>query len=428
MTTLDDILSRALLVPDRTVPRDTVPPRDTDLTARPAATPGRASGAAAAAAADLRALCETLVRHTPPTAVSAFVTDQIPEPRSALVLACVLQLTDTDDGARFWWQYAAGAGQPAAAYCLYLHHLALGETYTARWWHTQTNEVQTDKLKPHAPLVRTSICWDNDLVDPVVLHHEDSSSTTTILRVLRRLARHVSRPRSAVVTELMTYMPTAVAIGYLREPESELPLPGPGFARKIRALLAAAPNGPTAPATSRPAPTPAPPGGKTPTGPRRGSTTKSTGPRPADPTRSTAPPGPGGAGVCGCPSKNRTAVSQVGAVDGFGYNAGVRAHLADLLAQCRVGFDGHRPVEVLPRRRADDRARAVRPRRPGPCTARAPASAAAGTGPATLPDQSRVTLWPGRSLIPHAPASSPGRLAASTRKGTPPWTLTKLPN
>ncbi|MEU3527694.1 hypothetical protein AB0E62_28135 [Streptomyces sp. NPDC038707] len=28
-----------------------------------------------------------------------------------------LRLTDTDDGARFWRQYAAGAGQPAA-YCL----------------------------------------------------------------------------------------------------------------------------------------------------------------------------------------------------------------------------------------------------------------------------------------------------------------------
>jgi hypothetical protein len=41
-----------------------------------------------------------VVRHTPATAVAAFITDQVPEPRSALVLACVLQLTDTDDGAR----------------------------------------------------------------------------------------------------------------------------------------------------------------------------------------------------------------------------------------------------------------------------------------------------------------------------------------
>ncbi|WTO32969.1 hypothetical protein OG399_45130 [Streptomyces achromogenes] len=120
------------------MPRDTAPPQDAGPAHRPVIT-GRET--ANTAATDLKALCETLVRHNPTTAVAAFNTDQLPDPRSALVLACVLQLTDTDDGARFWWQYAAGAGQPAA-YCLYLHHLALGETHAARWWHTQTNEVQ----------------------------------------------------------------------------------------------------------------------------------------------------------------------------------------------------------------------------------------------------------------------------------------------
>ncbi|WP_225804382.1 hypothetical protein [Streptomyces sp. NK15101] len=229
MTKLDDILSRALLVQDRAAPRDTVPPREPEPTVHPPVTPGQMPAASAAAAEDLRALCEALVRHTPATAVSAFVTDQVPEPRSALVLACVLQLTDTDDAARFWWQYAAGAGQPGAAYCLYLHHLALGETHTARWWHTQTHED-----KPPARHAWTTVHWNNK---PLVLRHEDHASTTTIVRVLRNLAQHVSRPRSAVVTELMKYMPTAVAVGYLREPESELPLPGPSFAREVQALL-----------------------------------------------------------------------------------------------------------------------------------------------------------------------------------------------
>ncbi|MFJ9431491.1 hypothetical protein ACIRQY_17780 [Streptomyces sp. NPDC101490] len=235
MTKLDAILARALLTHDRTAPRDTVPPNDTEPAVRPSAAPGRPPASSTAAAEDLRALCEALVRHTPATAVSGFVTDQIPEPRSALVLACVLQLTDTGDGARFWWQYAAGAGQPAAAYCLYLHHLALGETHTARWWHTQSKED-----KPGGP-VWTTILWDNT---PLVLRHEDATSTATIVRVLRNLAQHVSRPRSAVVTELMRYMPTAVAVGYLREPESELPLPGPSFSRKIRALLEVAADKP----------------------------------------------------------------------------------------------------------------------------------------------------------------------------------------
>ncbi|MER7050102.1 hypothetical protein [Streptomyces jumonjinensis] len=246
MTTLDHILSRALLVRDRAVPRDAVPPGEADPPPRPAVIPGPAPNAAAVAAAeDLRALCETLVRNTPAVAVAAFVTEQVPEPRSALILACVLQLTDTDDGARFWWQYAAGAGQPAAAYCLYLHHLALGETHTARWWHAQTDEVQASETDPQAHQVRTAIYWGGD--EPGVLHREEEVATTTILRLLRSLARNVSRPRSAVVTALMTYMPTAVAVGYLREPESELPLPGPGFACKIRVLLAAAADGPDGP-------------------------------------------------------------------------------------------------------------------------------------------------------------------------------------
>ncbi|MCX4967161.1 hypothetical protein OHA98_20695 [Streptomyces sp. NBC_00654] len=86
-----------------------------------------------AAAADLRALCETLAVHTLAAAVAGFVTDQVPEPRSALLLACVLQLAETGDGARFWWQYAAGAGQPAAAYCPNLPTSPVGEEEVARW-------------------------------------------------------------------------------------------------------------------------------------------------------------------------------------------------------------------------------------------------------------------------------------------------------
>ncbi|MGW4904459.1 hypothetical protein ACWEO9_03915 [Streptomyces albidoflavus] len=231
MTPLEDLLSQALLVRDRTVPRDIVPlepnptPRTPDTPTRDCAHP---------AAEDLRALCETLVTHTPATTVAGFLTDQLPEPRSALVLACVLQLADTDDAARFWWQYAAGAGQSAAAYCLYLHHLSLGETDTARWWHSQ---------------------MDTTAAAPTADHGErlDAASTTTMLRVLHHLARHTTRQHSTTVTRLMTYMPTAVATGYLREPDMELPLPGPDFARTVRALLTAARAHPSAtPGSLRP--------------------------------------------------------------------------------------------------------------------------------------------------------------------------------
>ncbi|MFI1607627.1 hypothetical protein ACH4YN_36865 [Streptomyces griseofuscus] len=66
----------------------------------------------------------------------------------ALVFACLLYLTGHPESAQFWWQLAAGAGHRAAAYCLHLHHLALGETREARHW---LHEVTDDVLDSEAP-------------------------------------------------------------------------------------------------------------------------------------------------------------------------------------------------------------------------------------------------------------------------------------
>jgi len=243
MTHIEAMLSRALLVRERTVPRDVAAlssaarRRSTGTGSAPLAT----DHASVQAARDLRTLCETVISHIPATAVAEFVTDQVPEPRSALVLACVLQLTNTDDGARYWWQYAAGAGQPAAAYCLYLHHLALGERAAAAWWHGQTDHVLPPPEVParaQAPTTRPAPSW---------FAHDPDASATSILRVLLHITRCTARPRPTAVTELMAYVPVAVAAGYLRQPDVELPVPGAGFARKIRTLLAAAANKPWAP-------------------------------------------------------------------------------------------------------------------------------------------------------------------------------------
>ncbi len=69
----------------------------------------------------------------------------------------------------------------------------------------------------------------------------DEAPTSTLLRILRHLAAQTSRrPRSAAVIALMKFLPTAVAVGYLREPDMEMPLPGPDFAQKIRTLLTTA--------------------------------------------------------------------------------------------------------------------------------------------------------------------------------------------
>ncbi|MFE1408670.1 hypothetical protein ACFW5D_34835 [Streptomyces sp. NPDC058770] len=93
---------------------------------------------AAMALHGFHALCEVLVSRTPTSALRGFVTEQLPGPAGARLLGCVLQLANAVDGARAWWQYAAGAGDEAAAYCLYLHHLALGETEAAEYWYQQT--------------------------------------------------------------------------------------------------------------------------------------------------------------------------------------------------------------------------------------------------------------------------------------------------
>jgi hypothetical protein len=85
---------------------------------------------------DLRLLCRLVISQPDALhAMSTFVAGRILEPDGALVLACVLHLAGREDSARFWWQYAAGAGDVSASYCLFLHHTAHGEVVEANWWH-----------------------------------------------------------------------------------------------------------------------------------------------------------------------------------------------------------------------------------------------------------------------------------------------------
>ncbi|MFB0632955.1 IclR family transcriptional regulator C-terminal domain-containing protein [Streptomyces sp. AB3(2024)] len=55
----------------------------------------------------------------------------------AVVFGCLLHLAGLREGARFWWQFAAGSGSPRtapAAYCLFLDHSRRGEHHDARLW------------------------------------------------------------------------------------------------------------------------------------------------------------------------------------------------------------------------------------------------------------------------------------------------------
>jgi hypothetical protein len=68
----------------------------------------------------------------------------------ALVYGCLLYLTGHPESAQFWWQLAAGAGSRAAAYCLHLHHLSVGESRRARHWFHQLTHSMADTAAPDA--------------------------------------------------------------------------------------------------------------------------------------------------------------------------------------------------------------------------------------------------------------------------------------
>lgn len=87
---------------------------------------------------DLKAVC--LASACAPGAAAhldSFFTEGHADLAGAAVFGCLLHLAGLREGARFWWQFAAGSGSPrtsAAAYCLFLDHSRRGEHHDARHW------------------------------------------------------------------------------------------------------------------------------------------------------------------------------------------------------------------------------------------------------------------------------------------------------
>ncbi|MFB6810892.1 hypothetical protein [Streptomyces sp. NPDC056387] len=237
-STVEQLLDRARLHTASHAPADIA---DTGRAPRPRG--ARASEQAAGgpeedvrgAARDLQALCETAVTGSAVAALGDFLTHQLPQPSGARVLGCILLLTGAEDSARFWWQYAAGAGDPLASYCLYLHHLALGEAQEAVWWRRQS--------APPAPRPAAATPDEPDAATVVfegaVRDLAADASLPTTLRVLRALrpGGSASRRGSGTVRAVMEYV--SAAVSYVDD-DLELPLPDPDFTERIRALTAAA--------------------------------------------------------------------------------------------------------------------------------------------------------------------------------------------
>lgn len=170
-------------------------------------------------AAALQHMCKIVISqpdalHTMATFVSSSSgaggdPSRILEPDGARVLACVLHLADREDSARFWWQFAAGADDHAAKFCLVLHHLALGESQEANWWQQQVPE----------PGRRM---WTR------AIRNGHQAHAGNVLNIIARL-KDVPEAANAVVV----YVKENV---HFVDDDVDLPLPADGFAARIEEM------------------------------------------------------------------------------------------------------------------------------------------------------------------------------------------------
>ncbi|MBM7167502.1 hypothetical protein JQK87_03540 [Streptomyces sp. G44] len=229
MTTVDDLLARAALLKNPRIPADTVPYVDTCPSPPPQPHPSADDLGDDTAAQHLHSLCEVAVAHATAPQLTDFITDQLPAPRGAWILGCLLHLAGAQDGARYWWQYAAGAGERGASHCLSLHHRAQGDDHAAGFWLDQAGEGTGTR-------------------------EESQASTTIILRIVAQMTAESDRTYSEPTLAVMSYATAAVTDGYRRHPDLEIPAPGPYFAERVQIILAALAD----PHEDRPGPSPHP--------------------------------------------------------------------------------------------------------------------------------------------------------------------------
>ncbi|MFF4371448.1 IclR family transcriptional regulator C-terminal domain-containing protein [Streptomyces sp. NPDC001594] len=145
------------------------------------------------AAEALRTLSVSAVHAAKSASRLAVFASDITLATGALVFACVLHLAGDQSGARFWWQYAAGADNRTAAYCLYLDHSSHGDYQDAQHWAAQAQPAGT----PFMP----ASWWDAGTAEPVpaAAYTRMARSTATVAHPdlgdiplpVPRLAKHV---------------------------------------------------------------------------------------------------------------------------------------------------------------------------------------------------------------------------------------------
>ncbi|MFF1903752.1 hypothetical protein [Kitasatospora sp. NPDC058218] len=93
------------------------------------------------------------------------------QPEGAEVFAALLYATGREEGAEYWWRFAAGSGSGTAAYCLHLYHLRFGETDDADYWRAWSDQLATAEGPPRPrplPAGRAPLRADRPLLPDAV--------------------------------------------------------------------------------------------------------------------------------------------------------------------------------------------------------------------------------------------------------------------
>ncbi|MEU8727641.1 hypothetical protein [Streptomyces antimycoticus] len=130
------------------------------------------------AAQDLHALCQGVISDAEAIGLIARLSDSC-DADGALAFACLLGLAGEEEGAQFWWQFAAGAGNATGALCMHLLHLGRGEPRDAQYWAEQT-AVLEDWPCQYTPVAHEVV----DAAAPAVgvaVHIDVSDDIATVL-------------------------------------------------------------------------------------------------------------------------------------------------------------------------------------------------------------------------------------------------------
>ncbi|MFF4169595.1 hypothetical protein [Streptomyces sp. NPDC001744] len=101
--------------------------------------------------------------------------------------------------ARFWWEFAAGAGNATAAQCLHLYHLARGELRDADLWVLQAVSADSPAV-PRTPARRTAVRHEalRAAVGRLTVDAAEESGHSRVPRPLQDLADRIEELADAL--------------------------------------------------------------------------------------------------------------------------------------------------------------------------------------------------------------------------------------